>query len=125
MPAARAEGTELEPRTDVRRDLAHDERPEPATLLRRGGGDGLDVAGSQRPAVDLEHAFDDRGMTSDHAVEIEHDVEPTERVLPVVVGEPFLLVVAERRVEHRADRKRRLGRQLGRGHPAKADRSGA
>ena len=51
-------------------------------------------------------------------------METSDCVLPVVVGEPFRFVVPEGRNEDRADRVRRLGRQVGGGEPAKADRGG-
>jgi len=42
-------------------------------------------------------------MTHDGVVDVEHEVPPAERVLPVLVREAVLLVRPERRVHQRPD----------------------
>jgi hypothetical protein len=52
----------------------------------------------------------------DPAVELEDDVEPTDRVLPVLLREPLVLVIPEGGVEHGAD-----DLDLVRGQPIRGD----
>ena len=43
-------------------------------------------------------------MADDPALQLGDDVQPTERVLPVFLHEPFLGIVPERNLEQRSDR---------------------
>ena len=88
--------------------------PEAHALPFRGGRDGLDIAGPQRAAGDVDLALDDRRVGDDLAVQLEHEMDATDRVLPVVVGEPLLLVRVRRRRPSAPDRPD-LGRVSSRG----------
>src|SRR6478735_2276782 len=92
-----AEGAELVVAPDDLADLLHDQRPDALAVSGRVGGDGLDVARAEGPALDLEHPDDDRCVRHD-LLAVEGDGMPAaEPVVPVVVAE-----VVERHVHQRA-----------------------
>lgn len=57
-----------------------------------GCRDGFDIAGPERTAVDLELALDDGSMGDDIGVDLDDEMHPAHRVLPVVLSEALILV---------------------------------
>ena len=103
MVAARSERPELERLPDVGRHVGHEERAETAPLPIGRRADGLDVAGPQRTTIDVKAALDDGTVRDDLAIELEHEMDAAERMVPVVVAEPLVLVRPEPLNEQRAD----------------------
>ena len=92
-----------------------------AALAQWRGRHRLDVAGPHGMVVDLERTLDDGAMGDDLAVHVDDDMEATDGVVPVVVGEPLFLVVTEGGVQDRPDLGDLVGRQLARRQATQAD----
>ena len=122
--AAGAERSKLEPVPDVGRDVSHDQRAEAGSLAIRRRGDGLDVAGPERAPVDVELALDDGGVGDDLAVELEHEMDAADGMVPVVVGEPLVVVRPECGHEQLADGRNTRLRQVVSRQPAQSQSIG-
>ncbi len=81
--------------------------------------DSLDVPGPEGQSSDVQLALDHGRVGDDLPVELEHEMDPAKRMLPVVVGESLLLPLGpERDVHERADLANLAGGQLRGGEPA-------
>jgi len=76
-------------------DLVHDACADAASLPVRRCRDSLHVAGPQRPVADVDGSLDDRRMPDDDALLLGDDVDAAQRVVPIGLGEPAVLVVGE------------------------------
>jgi hypothetical protein len=72
----------------------------------------------------VDVALDDRRVGDDPAVQLEHDMDAADRVLPVIVGESVILIGAERDLHQRPDGGDLARRQLVGREPAQAQALG-
>src|SRR3990170_1258786 len=114
------ERSELEPAADEGRHVRHHHRAETCSPAVGRGRDGLDIAGSQLAPVDMQLSLDDGGVSDDLAVEFEHEMDTACRMVPVVVGEPLLLVRPECSLQQLADGRHLWHAQVLRRHLAQA-----
>ena len=76
--------------------------------------DRLDVTRAERPTVDMQLTLDDGRVRHDLTVDVEDEVRATEAVLPVLVGEALVLVLAERGFQQAPNGADLCRRQVGR-----------
>ena len=112
---ARAERAKLEVLVNVGGHVSHHPRSEAHALAVRCRSYAFDIAGPERPAVDLELAVDHRRVRDDLAFEVEHEMHATDRVLPILLGERLVIRV-ERSPEQLAYDRDLGGSELVRGH---------
>src|SRR4051812_42693625 len=75
--------------------LAHERRSMALALQSWRSGYGFHVAGTDRDAAHMERPVHDRAVADYAAVQLDHEMTATERMLPVVLGESAVLVVRE------------------------------
>ena len=89
---------------DVLGDLTHHAGAESVPLACRLDGDGLDVPCPDRGVADVDVALHDRGVGDDRVSDVEDEMDTTERVEPVILGE-CLLAGRKRCPQQRSERR--------------------
>ena len=118
--ATGSEHPELVALSDQGADVPHDDRPETATLEIGRRGDRLHVSGPDRTAFHMDGPLDDGGMRDDPTSQLEDDVGPAERVRPILVAKPLILVITEGDLHQGAGLRELIARQLGGRAPARS-----
>jgi len=122
---AGSEHPELELGPDDVRGVVHDASPEALSTPLGEHGHRLHVAGSERRPADLDRPLDHGRVRHDRSVVLGDHVDAAERVVPVLVAQPFLGMVAEGRDRDPVEHLELLGGELGRPYATDVDQVAA